>query len=118
MKQTLLNLFTDLDSWIEEENNMRISDDESLHPKVLIRVFGQCSLILHPQVMLPLAGTYDLDVSITSTTHGSTWNIQKKLEEFSKQRNLELEPDVHLIWVPEGQRTPLFFSRPESSVKC
>ncbi len=110
MKAELLSVFKDLDTWIQTENEQRCENEESPFPKALVQIFGQCGLLLNSSVNLPLVGTRDLDARVESLSKvGSVWPIRKKLERLLEFHDLDLETDIHLIWIPEGSTFSVFF---------
>ncbi len=100
MKEKLIDIFQQLDAWMDKENTRRRADGDYGLAKILIQVLGQCSLILHPSVHLTLFGTHDLDAVIKSISNGGLRETKKKLTELLYDENLELESDTHLIWLP------------------
>jgi len=100
MREKLIEIFKHLDAWMEEENLRRRAEDDFVLSKILIRVLGQCSLILHPAVNLNLFATFDLDAVIKSLASGGFDETKKKLTQLLYDENLELESDAHLIWLP------------------
>jgi len=104
VKEQLLTIFARLDQWIESEAS---------HPNVLIQVLGQCSLILNSTVRLPLAGTMDLDARVKpQSRQESVYFIQKKLADLLDQEGFELDPDVHLIWLPPESTFTVCYETP------
>ncbi len=101
MKEILEKILTQLDNWIEEENERRKAEEDYLLSKVIIQILGQFSLIMHPDVKLTLFGTGDLDAHIKSASiAGGVHEIKKKLTQLLENQGLELETDDHLIWLP------------------
>ena len=106
VKKQLLHILNKFDALIEAENDRRIQTGESLHPKILIQILGQFSLLLHPEVNLNLAGTQDFDAKVKATEN--EYSLRKKLAGLLHEEGLELESDVHLIWIPsESTFTPI-----------
>ena len=95
LKVELLEVFKNLNSFIEEEN--RIAKEEGSMPisPQVIQIVGQTALIL-AELPFPVTATMDLDV-ISRLNHA----VSKKLSELLLEKGLRLETDGHLIWMPK-----------------
>ncbi|MCB0367700.1 MAG: hypothetical protein H6624_19305 [Bdellovibrionaceae bacterium] len=113
MKKLLEEIFTELDRFIDGENERRRSDGGVALPKVEIVILGQASLFLDDQVSakLNLAQTFDLDALVRSEHL-----VKKKLNDLLRSHRLELEIEPEKIWIPPNSRFNLFLDLPDTRV--
>lgn len=95
-REQLLEIFSELSSFIDAENRAAVTEGSPTIPKQIIRVVGQTALIL---AQLPFSVTATMDLDIISSLN---YSVSKKLSGLLIEKGLRLETDGHLIWMPQA----------------
>lgn len=100
----LLDIFSELDNWIQKENRQRFEQGSPTLDSCDIRILGQTAL-LEAQLDLTLALTQDVDVFANYNSE-----IKVQFEVLLKKQGKILDPDSHLIWMPKETQYQKIFS--------
>ncbi|MBX7149242.1 hypothetical protein K1X76_09145 [bacterium] len=106
-----LDVFTELNSFIETCNAQARSEGLALIPTQTIRIVGQTALLLTP---LPFSVASSMDLDVISTLD---YTVSKKLEALLVEKGLQLEKDGHLIWMPSQTEYDTLFKLPYVEVE-
>jgi phage antirepressor YoqD-like protein len=106
VRDTLKQIFVDLDVWIESENVDRNDSGAQKLPKCQVTILGQMCLLVDEAVsaVLNLAQTGDLDAKLKMD-----FPVKKKLTELLAEHGLIYDEDSEKIFIPKGSKElPLF----------
>ncbi len=116
MKDILIQIFTELNDRITQENLERAKDGRIKIAAFEVKILGQATLLANDLIakILPLQMTNDLDAVFEANEYFATHLLRT---EILPKFNLILDPDSEKVWIPAGSKFEVILNLHHLKVK-